>query len=129
MNLKTFTTVICFTAVTLLFSCKKDAILNEKTIGEPSLAGKTITLENVAFAKNNNTNYMPATYDEGACSIKIDTVWYAGTKCFESVGNTCTKATNCEPLKDAVSSGRYTKEEIDRKIELVEKAYDIKYVY
>jgi hypothetical protein len=116
-------------ALIVLFSCKKDVISNVTEANETVFAGKVITLENVSFAKNISPNYIPATYDEGACTVKVDTVWHAGTKCFESVGNTCSRATNCVPIQNAASSGRYTKEEIDRKIELVEKAYGIKYLY
>lgn len=130
MNLKTLLTFFCSVMVITFLSCTKSTISNPIEETEITQEARTVTLENVSFAKNVSPNYvMPANYDEGACTTKVDTTWHAGTKCFVSVGNTCSKATNCVPLQDAASSGQYTKEEIDRKIKIVEKAFGIKYVY
>jgi hypothetical protein len=95
------------------------------------MSAKIIKLEGVVFAsKSKAPNVIdPTRYDEGACTVKIDTVWHAGTKCFESNGNTCNKATNCVPISNAAKSGNFTKEEVDYKIKLIEAAYGVKYVY
>lgn len=81
------------------------------------------------FSTENPQNVI-ASYDEGACIYhKGQPDADAGTICFKSVGNTCSKVTDCVPVGDAISSGKFTKEEIDKKIELVEKAYGLKYIY
>lgn len=111
-------------------SCNKDSISKkEKADITSSLTGNVIFLKNVLFKENISQKLLPPTYDEKACTTKVDTTWEAGTICFESVGNTCSTPTNCVPVQAAASSGLYTKEEIDHKIDLIEKAYGVKYVY
>lgn len=129
MKKKIMVTFIVTTIAISFMACRKDFV-KDKSIDKVS---KVVKLDNVNFATVVSPNYIiPGdgfNYDEIACTTKVDTVWVAGTKCFESVGKTCTKATNCVPISTAAFSGKYTKEEINRKIELIEKAYGIRYTY
>ncbi len=118
---------VTLTSLLIITACSKS---NVEEINSASVS-KAIKLEGVVFSKNMPVPNVvdPTRYDEGACTIKVDTVWVAGTICFVSNGNTCNKKTNCIPLQNAAKSGKFTKEEIDQKIKIIESAYGIKYVY
>jgi hypothetical protein len=116
-------------SIACLIACKKDSSVTNVA------ASKEIKLENVKFAstspkKGDDLSTMKlSTYDEQACTTKVDSSYQAGTKCFSSVGNTCSTLHNCTPLSNLASSGKFTKAEIDNKIQIIEKAYNIKYTY
>ncbi|MEI7965366.1 MAG: hypothetical protein WCH29_09345 [Chitinophagaceae bacterium] len=118
--------VIAILLITITSSHCKNDLLSEVTSSKK--IEKIIKLESVIFAKNNSSGKI-ANYDEGACTIKVDTIWQAGTRCFTSVGNTCTTPTACVPIGKAISSGQFTKVEIDKKIALIEKTFGVKYTY
>jgi len=118
-------TIIAIVCLVFLFSCNKDA----GKITFNSSNKKTIKIENVKFAPSTATLVIinvNSNKDESAC-ITSDSL--AGTKCFISVGNSCKTLHDCQPVSQAAQSGTYTKAEIDQQIQLVEKAYGIKYTY
>ncbi len=105
---------------TSFISCNKNA--------DELLTVDSVKIDNVIFSSSSSIQAKTPggdTYDEGACIIDNE----AGTKCFVSVGKSCSKEHACEKVTSAAQSGNYTKEEIDQKIKLVEQAYGIKYTY
>lgn len=109
----------------MLMSCKKDFLQSSNENSNPKT---TIVLKKVVFLQNVIPDKL-ASYDEGACTVKVDTSMVPGTICFESVGKSCSSAHPCTPITSAAASGRFTKSQIDKKIDLIEKAYGIKYIY
>jgi hypothetical protein len=52
-----------------------------------------------------------------------------GTKCVDAKGSSCSAPGMCVAVKGQIQSGLYTREEVDRNIDLVEKAFGIRYTY
>ena len=91
---------------------------------------QVIKLENVHFATAATTSVAPP-YTPYAC-VKIinDSTSVPGTICKDTKGGGCSVLQiNCTPLPSDAVSGLYTQKEIDEKINLIEKAYGIKYTY
>jgi hypothetical protein len=81
-------------------------------------------LNNARFATSANPNLKP-TFTQLACIVDS----MAGTECVDAKGSSCSALTMCTPIKNQIQSGLYTKDEIDQKINLVEKAYGVRYTY
>ncbi|TFF37916.1 hypothetical protein [Mucilaginibacter psychrotolerans] len=101
-----------------LSACQKNNNVSETT------PLTKIKLQSINFAPP-TTNVLESKKDEKACIVDKK----AGTKCFESVGNSCSEIHDCEAVTSMIASGRFTQKEIDNSIKLVKEAYNIEYEY
>lgn len=91
--------LIC--SIILFCSCNKnDAILQNQSIKESSVAPSLVAPPD---GKNK---------DEAGCVVKNDEP--PMTKCFESVGSTCSTIHTCESVLSMRMSGKYTEAELQQ---------------
>lgn len=88
-------------------------------------AVQVINVPNARFATAIVPN-LGKSYTSLACTT---TDSMPGTKCVDEKGSSCKTLTMCTKVPTDIRSGLYTRQEIDEKIMLVEKAYRIKYTY
>jgi hypothetical protein len=86
---------------------------------------KVVKVENARFATSAIPNVKPS-YTALACTT---TDSMPGTKCVDAKGSSCSAPGMCVAVKGQIQSGLYTREEVDRNIDLVEKAFGIRYTY
>jgi hypothetical protein len=89
-------------------------------------AVQVINVTNARFATAAIVPNLGTSYTSLACTT---TDSMPGTKCVDEKGTSCKALTICTKVTADIRSGLYTRQEIDEKIMLVEKAYRVKYTY